>query len=81
MSTSIRVPVKVVPPERGSFPLDLGNECGEFVKKYLICVKSNKGDNPQCRELAKEYLECRMNKGLMDKDEMRNLGFHNSDKK
>lgn len=30
-----------------------------------------------CRELSRRYLECRMDKGLMVKDDMKNLGFQN----
>jgi cytochrome c oxidase assembly protein subunit 19 len=32
-------------------------------------------NNEECRLLAKEYLGCRMEKGLMAKDEWSNLGF------
>ncbi|PWN46780.1 hypothetical protein IE53DRAFT_350229 [Violaceomyces palustris] len=76
----------VLPPERGSFPLDHEGECKVAMMEYLKCMKENKSDNGKCRHLSKSYLECRMDKGLMERDEMKNLGFqeprqnpHNSD--
>ncbi|KAG0649956.1 Cytochrome c oxidase assembly COX19 [Hyphodiscus hymeniophilus] len=43
---------------------------------YLGCMKRNKGMNdPECRNLAKSYLACRMDRNLMAKDEFKNLGF------
>ncbi|KAI8917590.1 hypothetical protein DFJ77DRAFT_428962, partial [Powellomyces hirtus] len=66
------------PPERGSFPLDLNGDCADFVKAYMKCIKGAKGDNDKCKPLAKDYLQCRMDHGLMTKDEFSNLGFHDS---
>ena len=64
------------PPERGSFPLDHDGECSDQMQKYIKCLKLVKGENaPNCRLLAKEYLKCRMNHDLMDKDEWKNLGL------
>lgn len=77
----------LLPPERGSFPLDhdgvcmLTGECKDLVTDYLRCLKNHKNDNGQCRHLSKAYLECRMNKcvlansNLMERDDMDNLGF------
>lgn len=43
---------------------------------YLSCIKKVKGVNEdQCRELAKAYLTCRMDRNLMAKDDFKNLGF------
>ncbi|CAD6504618.1 BgTH12-00126 [Blumeria graminis f. sp. triticale] len=68
--------VKPIPPERGSFPLDHEGECKEVMIRYLSCVKMTKGNNdPECRNLAKLYLGCRMERNLMAKDEFKNLGF------
>lgn len=45
---------------------------------YLSCIKKVKGVNEdQCRELAKAYLSCRMDRNLMAKDDFKNLGFQN----
>lgn len=46
---------------------------------YLACIKKVKGVNEgQCRELAKAYLSCRMDRDLMARDEFKNLGFQDS---
>jgi len=69
---------KPAPPERGSFPLDHDAECKHLISAYLRCLKSqsNPGMNSEeCRQLAKGYLDCRMQKGLMAKDEWDNLGL------
>lgn len=70
------VNIKPTPPERGSFPLDHDAECKHLVTTYLKCLKQNRGVNDDaCRELAKGYLGCRMERNLMAKDEWRNLGL------
>ncbi|PWN21769.1 hypothetical protein BCV69DRAFT_232567, partial [Microstroma glucosiphilum] len=66
----------VTPPDRGSFPLDHEGECTSVMREYMTCLKQNKQDNGKCRHLSRRYLECRMEKGLMERDEMSNLGFH-----
>ncbi|WZH39559.1 mitochondrial copper ion transporter [Fusarium acuminatum] len=44
--------------------------------KYLSCMKKVRGLNDEaCRDLAKAYLSCRMDKNLMARDEFKNLGF------
>jgi cytochrome c oxidase assembly protein subunit 19 len=66
-------------PERGSFPLDHDAECKHLISSYLRCLKSQDPpgkNNEECRLLAKGYLACRMEKGLMAKDEWPNLGLN-----
>lgn len=63
------------PPDRGAFPMDIEEKCTPFVKKYLVCLKENKGDSRICRELSKAYLQCRMDNKLMEQDQLSNLGF------
>lgn len=64
------------PPERGSFPLDHDKDCFEVMNKYLKCMKLVANENaPNCRLLAKEYLRCRMENGLMKNDDWANLGL------
>lgn len=61
------------------FPLTswLAGECKQAMVSYLACIKKVKGVNEgQCRELAKAYLSCRMDRDLMARDEFKNLGFH-----
>ncbi|WQF78345.1 hypothetical protein CDEST_03359 [Colletotrichum destructivum] len=69
---------KPIPPQRGSFPLDHEGECKHVIATYLECIKKVRGVNDaECRDLAKSYLACRMDRNLMAKDEFRNLGFDN----
>ncbi|KAK7745405.1 Cytochrome c oxidase assembly protein cox19 [Cytospora paraplurivora] len=50
--------------------------CTDVMKKYLTCIKKVKGVNEnECRELAKSYLSCRMDRNLMAPDDFKNLGF------
>ncbi|KXL51642.1 hypothetical protein M433DRAFT_59936 [Acidomyces richmondensis BFW] len=71
---------KPVPPERGSFPLDHDAECQPIMKQYLKCLRNHRGVNEnECRELSKAYLICRMDRNLMARDSMRNLGFQEDD--
>lgn len=70
--------VKVKPPERGVFPLDHDGECKHFMKKYLECVSKTTGDNLPCRDMARSYLQCRMDRELMAKENLDELGFGNS---
>ncbi|KUI60463.1 Cytochrome c oxidase assembly protein COX19 [Cytospora mali] len=67
---------KPIPPQRGSFPLDHDGECKQAMTQYLSCIKKVKGVNKdECRELAKSYLSCRMDRNLMARDDFKNLGF------
>lgn len=46
------------------------------MKDYLTCLRKVRGANdPECRLLAKAYLQCRMDHNLMLKDDFSNLGF------
>ncbi|KAJ1515770.1 Cytochrome c oxidase assembly protein cox19 [Coelomomyces lativittatus] len=70
--------VSISPPERGSFPLDHEGECKTFMTDYLLCIKHKKGKHKDCRDLARSYLECRMERGLMSKEDLQTLGFKNT---
>ncbi|XP_018442215.1 uncharacterized protein LOC108814198 [Raphanus sativus] len=63
------------PPEKGIFPLDHLHECDTEKKEYLGCLKSSANKSEQCRHLSKKYLQCRMAKNLMAKQDMSELGF------
>ncbi|GAA5878468.1 hypothetical protein JCM3774_006409 [Rhodotorula dairenensis] len=63
------------PPQKGSFPLDHEGECKDYMVRYLKCMKQNKQTSTDCRHLSKEYLACRMDKGLMERTEWDALGF------
>ncbi|CCF33864.1 cytochrome c oxidase assembly protein COX19, partial [Colletotrichum higginsianum] len=50
-------------PQRGSFPLDHEGECKHVIATYLECIKKVRGVNDaECRDLAKSYLSCRMDR-------------------
>ncbi|KAH9487070.1 Cytochrome c oxidase assembly protein COX19 [Psilocybe cubensis] len=56
-------------------------ECKDKMQQYMACLKQNGSTSTPCRNLSKEYLDCRMNKGLMERDEWKNLGLSNVDNK
>ncbi|KAF8807275.1 hypothetical protein BYT27DRAFT_7223118 [Phlegmacium glaucopus] len=74
---SINVGFKPSAPDRGSFPLDHFGECKSKMQLYMACLKENSSTSTPCRNLSKDYLDCRMSKGLMEKDEWKNLGLAN----
>lgn len=64
-----------IPPEKGVFPLDHFEECKHVMQQYLCCLKVNKNEAEKCRSLSKSYLECRMERNLMAKQNLSELGF------
>lgn len=62
-------------PLKGSFPLDHEGECKKSMLRYMICLRENSNQNSECRQLSKEYLDCRMQKQLMVREEWNKLGF------
>lgn len=62
-------------PELGSFPLDHYRECQNEVSSYYKCLEGNKFLAPMCREQAKAYLQCRMDRGLMNKIDVKTFGI------
>ncbi|KAJ4476589.1 hypothetical protein J3R30DRAFT_3291791 [Lentinula aciculospora] len=77
---SINSGFKVSPPDRGSFPLDHYAECKQQMMLYINCLKTNSSTSTACRELSKEYLHCRMDRGLMQQEEWESLGLANISK-
>ncbi|KAF7084906.1 hypothetical protein CFC21_088417 [Triticum aestivum] len=71
--------VRPVPPEKGVFPLDHLHECDLEKKDYLACLKSTGAQSEKCRMFSKKYLECRMERNLMAKQDMSELGFSDKD--
>ncbi|KAF0690256.1 Aste57867_18330 [Aphanomyces stellatus] len=63
------------PPELGAFPLDHYGECKDHMKTFLACLKEHKNSHIECKHLSQKYLECRMDKGLMQKENLDKLGF------
>lgn len=69
------------PPEKGSFPLDHEGQCKKSMLQYMLCLKSNKNNNSECRIEAKDYLQCRMDNQLMAKEDFSKLGFEDLEPK
>ncbi|XP_067939188.1 uncharacterized protein [Watersipora subatra] len=63
------------PPDKGSFPLDHQGVCKEAMMKYMNCLNDKDMENGQCRDLSKDYLQCRMDHNLMTKEDWRYLGY------
>jgi cytochrome c oxidase assembly protein subunit 19 len=67
-----------IPPDKGSFPIDHDNACKGYMVQFMKCLRDNKFDNEKCRPFSKDYLECRMQQGLMAKEDWKNLGYKES---
>ncbi|CAG0920109.1 unnamed protein product [Notodromas monacha] len=63
------------PPDKGSFPLDHEGLCKRPMLKYMLCLTQNNNRNSECRQEAKDYLECRMENNLMAKEDFKKLAF------
>nr|KAJ0227804.1 hypothetical protein LSAT_V11C100014810 [Lactuca sativa] len=48
-------------------------------KEYISCLKTSGHKSEICRHLSKKYLECRMEKNLMARQDMSELGFGKED--
>ena len=66
---------KVLPPDKGSFPLDHKALCKNSMLEFMDCLNKNDYDSTKCRSLSLKYLECRMSKNLMAREDLENLGF------
>lgn len=62
-------------PELGSFPLDHYRECRNEIEDYYRCLQVNQHMAPKCRDQTRTYLECRMEKGLMNKADVASFGI------
>ena len=40
------------------------------MKKYIACLKDQKDKHHLCRDLSKEYLQCRMDRQLMASEDL-----------
>jgi cytochrome c oxidase assembly protein subunit 19 len=65
----------VSPPQRGIFPLDHLAECRGTMERYLQCLAENSDIHHKCQNFSKAYLQCRMDRELMSKEDLDNLGF------
>ncbi|KAF8527963.1 hypothetical protein BU17DRAFT_38802 [Hysterangium stoloniferum] len=62
-------------PDRGSFPLDHEGECSTQMQVYLSCLQKSANNSVTCRQESKGYLECRMSRGLMQREDWKSLGM------
>ena len=53
----------LVPPDKGSFPLDHLGECKQSMQAYMQCMQSRRFQSTKCRQESHDYLQCRMDKG------------------
>lgn len=65
----------VRPPQKGIFPLDHYGECQSSMQDYVDCLQQHNDAHYQCRDLSRAYLECRMQVGLMARENMADLGY------
>lgn len=70
----------VQPPQRGIFPLDHFRECSDPMEKYVQCLKDNREKHHLCRDMSREYLQCRMDRGLMASENLDEMGFSDQQK-
>ena len=62
-------------PDRGSFPLDHHSECKSEVEAFLRCLQQSSSEHVRCKRLSKAYLQCRMDKELMAREDLDDLGL------
>ncbi|XP_054017285.1 cytochrome c oxidase assembly protein COX19 [Melanerpes formicivorus] len=63
------------PPDKGAFPLDHFGECSAFKERFMECLRNSDYESSACRQHAKAYLECRMERQLMANEPLEKLGF------
>mmetsp|Transcript_35018 Transcript_35018/g.98755 ORF Transcript_35018/g.98755 Transcript_35018/m.98755 type:complete len:86 (+) Transcript_35018:24-281(+) len=68
-----------IPPEKGSFPLDHYADCKQAMEGYSKCMAENGSHASHCKVQLKQYLQCRMNKDLMAKEDLREFGLSDDD--
>eukprot|EP01084_Bolivina_argentea_P270943 460839_1 len=62
-------------PEKGVFPLDHGGECKKAKEEFMGCIKTHNNSHEPCKALSRSYLQCRMDCGLMQKENLDMLGL------
>lgn len=62
-------------PELGAFPLDHFRECKHQITAYYACLQANEMLAPRCRDGVRDYLRCRMDRGLMTPAEVSSFGL------
>jgi len=72
---------QVFAPLKGSFPIDHFKECDSHYQNYITCLQEHRNDTAKCRAQTKDYMQCRMDKNLMEKQELKDLGLEAKDPK
>lgn len=62
-------------PDKGSFPMDHFRECENEAQEYRNCLTKASSIPKKCKKEAQIYLQCRMDRGLMEKQTPEELGF------
>ncbi|KAK2179806.1 hypothetical protein NP493_471g02010 [Ridgeia piscesae] len=65
----------VIPPMKGSFPLDHEGECKLRMLQYMKCMNTASSKTTDCRQQCMDYLDCRMDRSLMLREDWTKLGF------
>jgi len=65
----------VSPPLKGVFPLDHDSACKTVMREYLSCLKEHRSEHGRCSELSAKYLTCRMDRELMERQDLGDLGL------
>lgn len=50
------------------------------MEAYLSCLKDHKDKHHECRNFSREYLQCRMDVGLMSQENLDQMGFSEDQK-
>ena len=61
--------------------MDREGECKKFYAKYMLCLMENKNNASECKNESKDYLGCRMDKGLMARESWSKLGYADTEDK
>lgn len=75
MNISSTKTLKPRAPEKGSFPLNSEGLCQDFMKNYLECIKKHGYKGHECFLSSKNYVKCRMENGLMEREDLKKLGL------
>eukprot|EP00891_Asterochloris_glomerata_P002700 jgi/Astpho2/2700/Aster-x0121 len=51
------------------------SKCKSIQLQYMACLKEHQGQTDACKDISKAYLQCRMDKNLMAKQDLSELGF------
>ena len=66
-------------PQFGAFPLDHFRECKDEIVSYYTCLRDNDYLTPACRDPIRVYLQCRMDRGLMNPGDIEKFGIPQSE--